>query len=153
MKFDPEIFEDIERHLAHLTIDEIKQRLDPLMINFRIETPIFDPGLSIYRARRFNSVFRKQDKIDRGQLVCPPIGNANAGRLNRARQSVFCGGVAKEAVFFEMRDLAEGDEILLSFWKTTEKMVVNNIGYTELAFEQLGAKRPVRFGQGSPKMP
>jgi hypothetical protein len=49
----------------------------------------------------------------------------------------------KEAVFFELPDLKAGDELIVTHWKTTERMLVNNVGYTEYAFEQLGAKRPV----------
>jgi hypothetical protein len=47
----------------------------------------------------------------------------------------------KEAVFFELPDLRSGEELILTFWKTTERMFVNNIGYTEFAFQQLDAKR------------
>ncbi|MGC2202698.1 MAG: hypothetical protein WA633_21490 [Stellaceae bacterium] len=40
-----------------------------------------------------------------------------------------------------MQDLAPGDEIILTFWQTKDKMLINNIGYTEYIFERLGAKR------------
>jgi hypothetical protein len=71
------------------------------------------------------------------------MSKAKLGRLNRAGTPVFYGSMHKEAVFFELSDLEAGDELIVSFWKTTERMFVNNIGYTEYAFEQLGAKRPI----------
>ena len=57
----------------------------------------------------------------------------------------------KEAVFFELPNLKAGDELIVTYWKTTGRMFVNNIGYTEYAFEQLGAKRPVP--EWNPKEP
>jgi hypothetical protein len=56
---------------------------------------------------------------------------------------MFYSSMHKESVFFEVQGLQAGDEIILIFWKTKERMIVNNIGYTEFVFQQLGAKRPV----------
>jgi len=44
MPFDRSIFDDINTNLSSLEIDQIKQRLDPMMIGYSIETPIFAPG-------------------------------------------------------------------------------------------------------------
>jgi hypothetical protein len=44
-------------------------------------------------------------------------------------------------VFFELPELNASDELVLTFWTTTERMFVNNVGYTEYAFQQLGDSR------------
>jgi hypothetical protein len=45
----------------------------------------------------------------------------------------------------------KGDELIVSFWKTTDKMLLNNVGYTEYVFKQLGAVRTVpNFGSSQP---
>ena len=71
----------------------------------------------------------------------PPKEKALLGRVNRVGAPVFYSSVHKESVFFELRELNAGDELVLTFSRTTERMFVNNIGYTEYAFQQLGATR------------
>jgi hypothetical protein len=142
MVFDPTIFEEIEASLEALDIDEIKQRLEPLTIGFQTQTPLFEPGTFLYRARRLGPMFPKEG-ISLPDLIYPPAAICTAGRLNRQGQSVFYAGMGKEGPFFELPGLAAGDEVILTYWKTTKRMLVNNIGYTQYAFEQLGATRPV----------
>jgi hypothetical protein len=76
-------------------------------------------------------------------LIYPPTAQTRLGRLNRPGQPIFYSSAHKESVFFELRELTAGDELILTFWKTTDRMWVNNIGYTEHVFAQLGAKRSV----------
>ena len=101
------------------------------------------PGAFLYRARKFGPSFNKATGITRKDLIYPPKHLASAGRLNRAGQPMFYSSMHKESVFFELRDLKARDELVLTFWKTTQRMVVNNVGYTEFAFKQLGATRAV----------
>lgn len=143
MPFDPALFDEIEAKIDALDIDEIKRRLEPLMIGFQIASPVFDAGAFVYRARQLGPKFGKEAGITRADLIHPPASKTTLGRLNRVGQPVFYGAMHKEAVFFEMPGLKAGDELIVTFWKTTERMFVNNIGYTEYAFEKLGAKRPV----------
>ncbi|RDV05135.1 RES domain-containing protein [Undibacter mobilis] len=143
MSVDITIFDEIEQNIERLEIDEIKRRLEPLMLGFQIQSPIFDPGAFVYRARKLGLEFRMDAGITRSDLIYPPASKTMLGRLNRTGEPVFYGAMHKEAVFFEIPGLKAGDELVLSFWKTKERMFVNNIGYTEFAFEQLGAKRPV----------
>jgi RES domain len=150
--FDRSVFDDIDANLRSLEIDQIKQRLDPLMIGYSIECPIFEPGAFLYRARKIGPNFNKAIGITRKDLIYPPRHLAPLGRLNRAGQPVFYSSMHKESVFFELPELKAGDELILTFWKTTQKMVVNNIGYTEFAFKQLGAKRAVPQW-GRPEVP
>lgn len=65
---------------------------------------------------------------------------------------MFYSSMHKELVFFEVPDLKAGEEIILTFWKTNHRMFVNNIGYTEFAFKQLGAKRTLP-NWGPPQAP
>lgn len=143
MAFDRAVIDEIDANLRSLEIDEIKNRLNPLMIGYRIETPVFDPGAFIYRARRFSPAFNKASGITRRDLIYPPANIAPLGRLNRSGQPMFYSSMHKKSVFFELPDLKAGDEIILTFWRTNKQMFVNNIGYTEFAFKQLGAKRTV----------
>jgi hypothetical protein len=143
MGFDQKLFDDVVGQLTSLDIDEIKKRLQPALLGYRIVSPVFEPGAFIYRARRMTSLLKKEAGIKRRDLTYPPAPIAPLGRLNRPGQSVFYASMHKQSVFFELPDLKDGDEIIVTFWKTTERMFVNNIGYTEFAFSQLGAKRTV----------
>jgi hypothetical protein len=143
MAFDLTILDEIDANLRSLEIDEVKKRLEPLMIGYGNESPIVDPGAFLYRARRLSPAFHKANGITRQDLIYPPANVAPQGRLNRAGQPMFYSSMHKASVFFELPDLKAGDEIILTFWKTNQQMFVNNIGYTEFAFKQLGAKRPL----------
>jgi hypothetical protein len=140
--FDQSILDDIDANLRTFDIDEIKRRLNPLIVGYEIDSPIFDAGLFLYRARKCGPAFDKKIGITRKDLIYPPPDRARLGRLNRDGQSIFYSSIHKESVFFELPDLNVGDELILTFWKTSERMFVNNIGYTEHVFAQFGAKRP-----------
>lgn len=137
------VFETIEAKIRTLDVDEIKQMLEPIMIGYHIRSPNVEPGTFVYRARKVGPTFNKAAGIKRGQLVYPPKEKAPLGRVNRAGTPVFYASIHKESVFYEIPDLSADDELILTFWKTTEPMFVNNIGYTEFAFRQLGAARAV----------
>jgi hypothetical protein len=137
------VFEEIEASLANLEIDEIKRRLDPIFIGMAVEVPIVDPGTFLYRARKLDGGFNKASGITRADLMYPPKACARMGRLNRPNESMFYCSTAKEALFLELQDLKPGDELVLTIWQTTEKMFLNNIGYTQYVFDKLGAKRPI----------
>lgn len=119
MPIDRSVFDDIDSNLRSLEIDQIKQRLDPVMIGYSIETPIFDQGAFLYRARKIGPNFNKAVGIARKDLIYPPKHLAPLGRLNRAGQPMFYSSMHKESVFFEVPELKAGDELILTFWKTT----------------------------------
>jgi RES domain len=147
MPFDPSVLNEIEANLDSLQIDDIKKRLELLKSGYAIQSPVFDPGAFVYRGRLISPTFNKATGIARKDLIYPPANVASLGRLNRAGQSIFYCSMHKESVFFELRDLQPGNELILTFWKTTDRMFVNNIGYTEFSFKELGAKRLVpRWG-------
>ncbi len=122
------------------------------MIGYSIESPIFDAGMFLYRTRKLGSHFNKSIAVKYIDLIYPHNNVAPLGRLNRGGDSIFYSSVHKESVFFELPDLKTTNELVVSFWKTTERMFVNNIGYTEFAFEHLGAKRALPKW-GTPKAP
>ena len=100
MSFDRSILEDIEANLRTLEIDEIKRRLQPLMVGYGLVTPIFDPGAFLYRARRVSNSFNKGAGITLKDLIYPPKPAVGLGRLNRPEQPVFYSSMHKESVFF-----------------------------------------------------
>jgi hypothetical protein len=153
MIFDRSIFDDIDTNVGSLEIDEIKKRLDLLLIGIKIETPVFNPGTFLYRARKIDQLYNKRAGIKYSDLIYPPKDRARLGRLNREGQSVFYCSMHKESVLYELQGLQAGDEIILTFWKTNKTMLVNNIGYTEYVFQKLGAKRPVPQWKAQPQTP
>lgn len=136
-------FADIEVNLPNMGVDAIKKRLEDFMKGVTVSTPVYNPGMFLYRARKISLNFNKSGGIKKSDLVYPPSHLAKLGRLNRDGQSIFYCSAHKQSIFFELQGLAEGDEIILSFWKTITKMIVNNIGYTEYVFQQLGAQRSI----------
>jgi hypothetical protein len=152
MAFDRKVFDEIDANLRSLEIDEIKKRLEPMMIGYQIESPIIDPGAFLYRARRLGPAFNKAHGIGRQDLIYPPANVTQLGRLNRKGRPIFYSSMHKESVFFELPELKADDEIVLTFWKTNQRMFVNNIGYTEFAFKRLGAKRALPKW-GAPQAP
>ncbi|MEN8134808.1 MAG: hypothetical protein ABFS18_04640 [Thermodesulfobacteriota bacterium] len=135
------IFEQINAKLKELDIDEIRERIRPLMKGVRVVSPIAPAGTFLYRARKLDDSFNKDQNIFLADLKYPQPDKASLGRLNRDGQSVFYCSYSKEPIFFELPHLSEGDEIVLSFWKTLDTMLVNNIGYTEFIFSKFGTKR------------
>jgi len=135
------IFEHINDNVKELGIDEIRELIRPLMKGITVNTPIIPAGTFLYRARKINNSFNKDQKILISDLTYPTGDKAKLGRLNRDGQSVFYCSSSKEPIFFELPNLSEGHEIILSFWQTSKPMIVNNIGYTEFIFTQMGAKR------------
>lgn len=94
-----------------------------------------------HAARKLHSDFKKELGVRRKDLIYSPQDKAILGRANRDKQCFFYCSLAKEPIFFELADLQNGDEQIVTFWKSTEKMIVNNIGYTQKLFEQLVAKK------------
>jgi hypothetical protein len=138
---DLQLLNQINESQERLTIDEIREQLSPLFKGMKVESPVFDSGVALYRARRIGPTFNKNTGIKYKDLIYPPKTASKLGRLNRDGEQVLYCSVNKESVFFEVGDLQPGDEIILTFWQTTERMVVNNIGHTQHVFKRLGAKR------------
>jgi hypothetical protein len=137
-----DVFKHIRANLGRLSIDDVKKLLGPIFNGMGLDAPIVNPGHLVYRARRLHSSFSKAAGITKTDLIYPPRSVATLGRLNRPSESMFYCSVAREALFFELQDLKAGDEIIITNWRTTETMLLNNIGYTQFVFDKLGAVRP-----------
>lgn len=136
------IFNHITANLKVLSIEEIKQLLAPVVKGMIVRSPILGAGTYLYRVRKIDNEFNKATGIDFPDLIYPPKHKSKLGRLNRDNESVFYCSMGKEAPFFELPNLQGGCELVLSFWRTTEVMYVNNIGYTKPIFDEFGASRP-----------
>ena len=55
---------------------------------------------------------------------------------------MFYASIAREAPFFEL-GLKPGDHVAISKWRTTEKIIVNNVGYVSEVFDGLNSNRPL----------
>lgn len=54
---------------------------------------------------------------------------------------MFYCATSKEVIYYELQGLNKGDEIILSYWKTTDRLFFNSVGYTQAVLDSLGAKR------------
>lgn len=128
-----------ELDLKSAEIDYIKELLTPVFKGFILGTPEFKPGkdsLVLYRGRTCGS---KPTKIS--DLTYPPKEYIKTDqRVNRAGHPVFYCSTGRSAVFFEL-DVKPGDKIVVSKWKTTKELLVNNVGYTKLCFSDLKSNR------------
>tara|TARA_B100000315_G_scaffold212129_1_gene209326 strand:- start:3779 stop:4810 length:1032 start_codon:yes stop_codon:yes gene_type:complete len=145
------IFERIHSELQNLEIDEIKDLIGHLIKGLTITSPTFNAGTFLYRARKCNDDFNLSAGIRIRDLSYPDPGQTRLGRVNRDGAPKFYCAMSKEVVFFELPGLAKGDELVLSFWRTSKEMLINNIGYTDFIFQELGARRqrPLWGGSGS----
>lgn len=114
----------------------LRGRIDSLFHGFVNETPFVNPGQKVYRAVKWAE---KPSYVH--QLSYPPAERVSKyGRVNRPGQPIFYGSIGWNAPLFELR-LKPGDQIALSRWAITSKLVVNNIGFTESAFQRLQSDR------------
>lgn len=79
---DPDaIFAEIDAQLETLSIGEIKERLEPLIVGARIRSPIISSGAYVYRARKLGLRFNRAHTIKFADLIYPSPHLAGLGRL------------------------------------------------------------------------
>jgi len=83
MAIDVSIFADIGANLAILDVDEIKKHIHSVMKGVQIQSPVFNPGMFLYRARKVTSDFNKQAGIRRSDLIYSPKHLVKLGQLSR----------------------------------------------------------------------
>ena len=111
-------------------------RIQPLFHGFVVTAPILEPGQKIFRAVKWEE---KQSTVS--WLRHPPADKVvRYGRVNRPGQSMFYGSIAWNAPLFELR-LKAGEHFALSRWRVNEKLLVNNVGFTEKVFRRLQSDR------------
>ena len=135
------ILRDIQSRLSELETDQILELLRPMMTGLSVSTPIISAGTVLFRGRKVTASFNKDLGIRMADLSYPPAHVTGPGRVNRAKQPFFYCSTSQEVVYFELSGLAAGDEIVLSYWRSKDDLLVNNVGYTQFIFEKLGAKR------------
>lgn len=135
------ILEEIEAGLDRLEFNEIKRRLEPVIIRMAVQAPIVDAGAFFYRGRLLRGDFRKSDVRRLSDVSHPPPERTKLGRVNNAGAPMFYCTVAKENVIPELPELAAGDEFVISIWQSTARMFFNHIGYTSEVFKSLGIDR------------
>lgn len=116
--------------------DFLRNRISSLFHGFVSETPLINPGQKVYRAVKWAE---RPSYVH--QISYPPAERVSKyGRVNRPGQPIFYGSIGWNAPLFELR-LKPGDQIALSRWAITRKLVVNNIGYTDSVFQRLQSDR------------
>ncbi len=121
-------------NLLESDIDNIKELLKLLFTGYALSTPFFDPGLILFRGIKYS------DKpLNISFLSYRKVGAAQ-GRANRKNEPLFYCATMREIPFFEL-DAKPGDKLVISKWKTTKPLPVNNIGYTEEVFNELNSNR------------
>ena len=122
---------DIEK----LTIDEIEKYLTPLFTGYHATVPRFEKGLHIYRGR----ICDKPSSLEEVTYP-PPSSIKRLGRANGIGESLFYAANGRSVPFFEL-GCEPGDSIVLTKWRTTDKAVVNHIGYSQEIASQLDSGR------------
>lgn len=136
------VIQDILSNLDSYEIDQIKEKLNPSLVGMSVQTPIIPPGEIFYRARRLTPEFTKS-KAQLVEQLSYPRTEIPFGRANRPDHKIFYCSNFRDVVFYEIQDLQAGDEFILGYWRTSQKLLVNNIGYTNFVFESMGASRPL----------
>jgi hypothetical protein len=132
-----EIIADLKRiDLVTADIDSIKEQLRPLFTGYRVHAFTFDTGWPLYRGNVYS--FKPRNSK---YLRYPPPEKVNKfQRANRPGCPMFYCSGARTAPFFEV-GVKPGDHISISRWRTTERALVNNIGYHDGVFNTLGSTR------------
>ncbi len=116
------------------TIKEIEKLLEPLFAGYTTSAFKFNIGTYINRTRKC----RKPDNIR--EVTFPPPESSMTGRANEQGHPIFYGSIGRSVPFFELEP-AIGDTVVISTWKTTEEMLLNQIGYTKEAAANLRSAR------------
>ena len=121
--------------LQNTSIDELEELLNPLFIGYKVSAPRFETGIYLYRGRIC-------DKPSNTKDVNYPLPSVitSYGRLNNISESIFYGTTARGVPFFEL-GVDVGDRIALSVWKSTERMLLNHVGFTDECTTLLNSKR------------
>jgi hypothetical protein len=122
--------------LSSTDVDSLKKSLEIFFRGYMITTPALAIGQLLYRGVKW-----KEKPTSLRQVSHPPPEKVlTYQRVNRPGQPVFYSSIAREGAVFELRP-ASGDHLAVSKWKTTKKIILNNVGYTSSIFQNLGSTR------------
>lgn len=119
-------------------VHEIKLRMQNLLRGFIITSPVYAPGLALYRGVLVGSRPALVSRIG----PPPPEFIKYDQRCNRAEHPMFYGSGDVHTPLYELQ-YSPGDLLVLSEWRTTRELLTLHAGYTASAFEALNAGRPV----------
>lgn len=114
--------------LAMATIDEIAERLGPLIVGHQVAYSRCRVGSQLFRGRLMTTRPRYLS-----EMSYPPAEVTPLGRCNRAGSPRLYCCSAREAVFFEINPTV-GSTVCVVEWATTSPMLVNHAGYTAETF-------------------
>ena len=115
-------------------VSELKELLRPLLTGFRTTAVKQEKGIYVTRMRKCN----KPENIR--EVYYPPAHLAARGRVNDSGEAIFYASIGKGVPLFEL-DPNIGDTIAISTWKTTDEMLLNQVGYTKEAGTELKSLR------------
>lgn len=112
-----------------------RQLLDWNFEGYVANAHIKENGSWLYRARRMP--WAECNTLS--DIGAPPPEYANSGRANTTGQSVFYACDAYEPLFYELGQVAEGDEFVVSSWKVNKPMIISEIGRVLEVYQSLGS--------------
>jgi len=120
---------------VNLKIEDFQDYLTPLFRGYKVTAPYFEKGNYLYRGR----ICEKPQNIK--EITYPPPENVKTlGRVNNIGESFFYAAMARAVPFFEL-NVKKGDYLALSTWKTTDKLLINHIGFSKTVQENLRSNR------------
>jgi hypothetical protein len=120
--------------LSGHSVDELVAQIGPLTRGLIVTAPRFKPGVMLFRGRTGTRCEH------RNELSYPPAHLVELGRANQEGSSIFYGTTLRSVVFFEVPNDV-GDQLLISRWRTVDRLLVNHLGYTATVFKELGSSR------------
>src|SRR5688572_14966877 len=117
--------------LSSVTIEEIRDELSFLLPGFSQVTPLVPSGQEVYRGIVYDD---KPNELS--FLSYAPERHAKANRASRENQCMFYGATSENVPFFEL-GVKPGEKLVISKWKTTRSIFMNNLGYTDTVFARL----------------
>lgn len=129
--------------LQVVSVDEIKELLDPLFTGLIRGVPNFQPGMALF------SGYISPKPLEIAVDTALAAASSKEGRANRdGVQMLYCG-TSRQAAIFELEPEV-GDTVVIVHWITVAPLLVNHVGYTSQAFVSLGSNRKVPMWDNNP---
>ena len=139
----PPTLDEIEERISEIdnvdlkesNIEQFNELLSLLFRGYELRAPRFNKGRELYRGIPYSE---KPEKLD--DLSYPPLEYAKINRASREGEQIFYCSNLESVPFFEL-NLEVGERLVVSKWKTSRKLFVNNVGYEDKTFEKLKSGR------------
>lgn len=121
--------------LRTTSIDDIEAELGAMLKGYRVCAPRLDAGIRLYRGRICDKPRNLSD------IIYPPARLITCyGRANDIGEQILYATTGKSAVFHELPTRV-GDYIAMGRWRSTGKMLLNHIGFTDQCKASLNSAR------------